>query len=307
MQENININEIKKLLPESMFYPCSADDGTPIKRCGTMLPLYIYVDYYLKKEEIRNTLRGYTLLIEKEISPEEFFGCSWDALVKKYSRYIEMLPFEFEDPYILAAKFVNNETSEILYCVNIKFEALATFQELYLKNNITPKGLAHIRCGIGFGGNYAFYVWELQRLLLRAGLPQYILCDKLCVPGMGDYLRILRKYKLVNRWKYYRLAYTEKGYDRLYSLRTNIIKYSMEDLIKFSNLPGKDNGRIFIDSRRRDKIIDILSDNPKVDLLHIYDYHLIYTTDIASEGDILLISCHIDHVFDENELVVKNR
>jgi len=80
---------------------------------------------------------------------------------------------------------------------------------------------------------------------------------------------------------------------------------NIEELVKEVNLPGKDNGEFFTDKRRRDKIEEILSKNLKLQLLHKDDYLLMYTTGIKQEGDIILISCHIDHVFRENELIIK--
>jgi hypothetical protein len=232
----IEAKRIIELLSESMFYPCSEDDGTPIKRCQHMFPLYVYVDYYFEKENIGKTLKYHDLVEEKELSPEELFNKSWEELYKEYEYFIKKLPFEFHNPYIVVCDFRHQETNKHILTVNIKFEAVAMYKELYIKNNTKPKGLAHLRCGLGFGGNYVSYIDELCRALLSnpAGLPEYILVDSLCVPGRGDYLPILIYYEQINEWKYYRPSYREHGVDRLYKIRYkggNIMK--KHDLLEF--------------------------------------------------------------------------
>ncbi|MEN3014265.1 MAG: M28 family peptidase [Endomicrobiia bacterium] len=302
----IEVSTIYKLLPESMFYPCSEDDGTPIKRCKHLFPLYIYVDYSIPKEKLINRLKYHRLVCIKEFTPEEFFGRSWDVIISEYKTYIEKLPFEFKDPYILGCEFEHEISGEKIITVRIKFEGIAMLEELYIKRGIKPKGLAHLRCGVGFGGNYHDYVRILNEKLLNnpAGLPEFILCDSLCSPFHADYLPVIKKYKPIRRWRYFRPAYNEHGIDTLYRIK-QVKRYSLVELLKMVNVSGKDDGRKFLDPTRRNVIIDICKENEQLELLYKDDYVLLFTTGITSSGDILLISCHIDHVFRPGELCIR--
>lgn len=286
-----------------MYYPCSEDDGTPIKRCGETFPLYVYCDYNLPRESIINRLVGYNLIEEKELDAKDLFDKSWDELINLYNDNIKKLHFEFKDPYIVLSEFVNRGGKGRILTLNIKFEAISVFEELYIKRGIIPKGLTHIKCGIGFGGNYSDYVSILNSKLLnnRIGLPKYVLADSLCVPGHGDYLPVIKMYKGIKSWEYYRPAYRESGIDTLYELK-EAQKYDLLEILKSVNVSSEDNGNCFIDETRRKNIIGILESNPKVSLLYKDSYVLLYTTGIENKGDIILISCHIDIVFKEDEL-----
>jgi hypothetical protein len=297
--------EVLGLLDRSMFYPCSEDDGTPIKRCGNQFPLYVYCDYSLSKNSIVNRLRGYELVEVADIDAVDLFGKSFPEMEREYHERLVGLPLRYEDPYILFARFKRIGTNECIITVNIRFEAIGVYKELYLRRKIVPQGFAHLRCGIGFGGNYYTYVKELNDLLSTHGLPEYLLSDELCTRGRGDYLDILRNYRCINTWPYYRPAYRQSGVDNLYKRRDALEKYSLLHLIQESNKPGQDNGRCFVDPTRRDSIITILRNNPRIELLHKDSYLLMYHTGIAATGDVALISCHIDHPYRQADLFVQ--
>ena len=80
---------------------------------------------------------------------------------------------------------------------------------------------------------------------------------------------------------------------------------TIQEFLALANLPGEDDGTRFTDPRRRNKIIEVMSQIQGVQLLHKDDYLLLYSTGIAASGDIILVSCHIDHVFKEKELFLK--
>lgn len=75
----------------------------------------------------------------------------------------------------------------------------------------------------------------------------------------------------------------------------------MIDILKKINIPSSDNGKKFLCTNRRDKIIEILTKSKWKKVVDD-DFLLIYNNKFdESYKDIILISCHIDSVFNKRD------
>lgn len=102
----------------------------------------------------------------------------------------------------ISTTITDHQTSELMFA---RCEAIAIFISAFSRRKIAPKCLVHVRSGIAFGGNFSEDPRELKRTLLanKGGLPAFMLYDRMgssC--DYGDYLDLVEKYELVERWGY---------------------------------------------------------------------------------------------------------
>lgn len=271
-------------LKESIFYPFSRDDGTPIKRCIDMFTLFVYADPEFRKEDINNKILNYEKLEEREINPEEIFNCSWEDLEGKYSKY----KYYYDDKYILAAKFKERNGDKIIYTLNIRHNPNIIYEEFYQKNEIKPKGFSILFTGIR-NREAEVVIYNL----LKENMPKYILIDNIFD---RKFHTILKEYELKNKWRFDGQIHT--GEDYLYELKENINnnEISVNEILNNVNL--------FDENDRKRIIKNYLKDVNQLELFFEDDELLIYSTHIYNHGDIILFSCHIDHVFKKGELKI---
>lgn len=161
------------LLPDSVYYPASRSDGTPVKLCnGAWRSLgvdsYVYCDYGFSVEGFladAGTMYGYHLLAHRLLDPSEYIPKGWQPeFIPEKTRFggggywdnfgPEELPhgacwavFE-RDPGF--GPVHGPERFSLLYVCG---EGLATFQQLYCSRGISPKMVCFIQCW-GFAGNW---------------------------------------------------------------------------------------------------------------------------------------------------------
>ncbi|MBV5290033.1 MAG: hypothetical protein J0648_09430 [Pelodictyon phaeoclathratiforme] len=136
---------------------------------------------------------------------------TWKDMAQRHDNTISRIHFEWTDPFVVLCRFKRMdgffgdhgpETFEFMFAC---CEAIAAFISAFSRRNIAPKCLVHVRSGIGFGGNYRDYPKELKRVLLqnKGGLPAFMFYDSMGSNGeCGDYLDLVKKYQLVERWGY---------------------------------------------------------------------------------------------------------
>ncbi len=211
-EENFNNSfNLEDVLQESVFYPASGIDGTPIEVFANKYKSFINVDYSLKYEEVKDALEnnfsavGYKLIGLKDILKEELtpYGIS----VKKYElnnhekdrlntndQIRDLYNNAGSSGFALWAVYEldSNLTQKIegkaerFSILHIRGEGWATFEALYVHNGINPKAITIINPGEGYGDNwtkftdYKFRFYQSVRNNVDdngAKMPEYILTN----------------------------------------------------------------------------------------------------------------------------------
>ncbi len=153
---------IKKILKNSLYYPCSGRDGDPVKFLGGFIYSFIYVDNRVTINQVTNSLhnsqrnfRGY--MVEYELYDFFRIDSVW-VILKRCENY--------------KAKHGPNRLS-FLYVFG---DGQETFKELYIANQSYPHMVALIKSGWMGSDNYD-KDGNLARAILNNenGCPLYML------------------------------------------------------------------------------------------------------------------------------------
>jgi hypothetical protein len=163
MNEPFPLNHILK---DSLYYPSSGFDGDPIRHLAGNFLSFIYVDYGYTSDELINALQapgflGYELIGTRVVTEQELAPKGWDPISLTSS---DGNPMQFNDemkqPFCSWMIFQRNETvsqshgpfrfSLLYLCA----DGVAAFQALYVATKKTPKAIAIIQPGHGFGANW---------------------------------------------------------------------------------------------------------------------------------------------------------
>ena len=133
---------LRQLLRDSLYYPCSAFDGDPVKHLAGNILSFVYVDYGYSRDAFLAELNdrgfdGYDLLADpRSVGPSELtpgswhwrdsFCCIWSVLQRKNGYNADHGPNRFSLLYICE-------------------EAVNTFQALYIANSVAPQAVAVIQ------------------------------------------------------------------------------------------------------------------------------------------------------------------
>lgn len=203
---------LKKLLRSSLYYPACGLDYFPVERFLGNFYSFVYVDYGVTKNELiesihRLQFKGYDLLSYRELDDEELSLNSWD------SKYIDKRELEYlnpQDTFAIWAVFEYYPKGGNLKRFSLLFlnhDGIIAYDNLYLKNSLSPGMLAIIQPGYGFGGNWTNFEdrYELLAHLVlddSIKIPRYITfggdfdCDnylKPCWPEYDRQVAIIRK------------------------------------------------------------------------------------------------------------------
>ena len=141
---------LRKLLKDSLYYPCSGLDGDPVKHLAGNIVSFVYVDHSFSCKEVLKELkkpgfRSYMRLAsrcvtERELAPQErplalpidnFRFCIWSVFQRQEGDAADHRPSRFSLLYICA-------------------DSVATFRAIYHTNAVAPRALALIQPGGAF-------------------------------------------------------------------------------------------------------------------------------------------------------------
>ena len=190
------------VLNDSLYYPSSRFDGSPIRHLSGNIHSFIYADYFVTSDELEEKVKtpgflGYHKILSRSVTEKELTPNGWQPppLVnpKMVSRFLSEHdgnpPMAFrKKPF--ATWFVfqrddlrNNEHGakrfSLLY---LCAEGVTTYQALYVSNNCSALGIALIVDGSAFGGNWASYYPRRSPLATTvlnnpAGRPRFLFHD----------------------------------------------------------------------------------------------------------------------------------
>ena len=190
---------LKEILTDSLYYPSSGFDGYPVRFLAGNFLSFIYVDYGRTESDLNNELKnynfiGYETIARRSLTEKDLAPNGWtpiqplpiDGNPLKYAHWIKK-PFAEWMIFQRQPDFTSEHGPERFSLVYLCADGVAAFQALYISNKITPKAVAIIRPGTGFGANWTDYrdpeqIFARSVLQNPAGIPEYLLDGQ----GVGD-------------------------------------------------------------------------------------------------------------------------
>lgn len=159
---------LRYLLADSLYYPACDIDGGVVKYCNEHFAelgicSYVYADYATGEDRLGKYLdgfRGYRLLVSRKLLASELgadkpFQMPDGIDPKEYMRYkADWKPFAKWAVFERDIEFGDEHGPERFSLLYLGAEGAAAYSGLYLANKITPKAMAIIQPGTGFGLNW---------------------------------------------------------------------------------------------------------------------------------------------------------
>lgn len=155
------------MLSDALYYPACGTDGGPVAYLGGLFHAYVYVDYAFDPVELAKTLaeqpfKGYKLVAERELTAEELGAAALGHLpflpeTHPLRRLGILKARSFFSRWCILQRHDGLDSShgpQRLALLFICHDGVRTYYELYRKHGFSPKGLAIIQPGHGFGGNW---------------------------------------------------------------------------------------------------------------------------------------------------------
>lgn len=194
---------LKEVLAESLYYPSSGFDGDPVKFLAGNIFSFIYVDYSLTHKQLGEEIKsrgftGYKVIASRDVTEKELTPNGWNPTPPKgYSGP----PFDSAQPFCNWLIFKRDDDFSVSHgpsrfsLLHLCAEGVAAYEALYIANGVSPKAIAIIQPGTGWGGNWTDYSdpnEALGQIVLGnvSGQPELLLFG-----GIGD-----RKFYLNTCW-----------------------------------------------------------------------------------------------------------
>lgn len=199
--------DLDQFLANSVYYPCSGFDGTPVKFLGRRFQQFLYADYGKSLDDLNVAIRCHGFL---GYLPEDEHDVPLSKLAN--GRLAELSAnggnqggFARRIRFARTPHFSDQHGPRYFDLIYTNIEAIRIFSSVYSSRDITPKCLVYIRPGTAFGGNYSEYpeLLECHVKLNRAGLPEFLLFDGFIGnPRATSSWPLLDHYKRECRWDY---------------------------------------------------------------------------------------------------------
>ena len=182
---------LRQLLKDSLYYPACDLDGGVVRYCNEHFDTlgicsYVYVDYAAGEGRLRAHLdefRGYHLFASRPLSPSDVgadkpFPMPEGINPEDYIRYRdEWKPFACWAVYERDDDYDSGHGPERFSLLYLGAEGAAAYAGLYVVNGITPKAMAIIQPGTGFGLNWTdFCDWNAplaRTVRMGKSMPDY--------------------------------------------------------------------------------------------------------------------------------------
>lgn len=186
--------DIKKILKDSLYYPSSHFDGKPVAHLMGNVYSFVYVDYGVTKDDFYNEVKnhgfaGYHTIYNQTITQEMLIPDGWNVHISPDYNEIhrmEHIKSFIKKPFCEWMIFERDADKDDTYnprrfsLLFMCADGAASYQALYLSNKISPKILAIIQPGHGFGGNYTDFrdrdkIFAKSVFHENSALPQFLL------------------------------------------------------------------------------------------------------------------------------------
>lgn len=210
-KQNFNLSfNIIDILEDSVYYPASGIDATPVEVFGNKYCSFINVDYSMSYDDVRRSMEfdfnpvGYKLIGIKDVALEELTPNGQNYSQIKFNehelkrlkdhQFINDLYYSFaSSAYAIWAVYeLENESANTnvkakrFSLLHIRGEGCETFKQLYYHNKKNPKAIAIINPGEGYGDNwtkFTDYKYRFYQSIRNnvdnngADMPEYMLTN----------------------------------------------------------------------------------------------------------------------------------
>jgi hypothetical protein len=159
------------ILQDSLYYPSSGFDGRPVQYLGGYIVSFIHVDYGRSRTELDEQLasedvrfKGYEILATREVTQRELTPNGWIPTPPRPgdgnpARYRDAMKTPYCAWFVFEriAGFGEDHGPKRFSLLHLCADGVATFQALYHSNKASPKAIAIIAPGTGFGLNWTDY------------------------------------------------------------------------------------------------------------------------------------------------------
>lgn len=163
------INEpfpLHDVLRDSLYYPSSGFDGDPVKHLAGNILSFIYVDYGYGQDDFLSALAApgfssYNVVATRSVTQRELAPNGWNPTPLNP---LEADPYrygsEIKEPFCswsileLRKDFPTSRRPSRFSLLYLCADGVAAYQALYVANASTPKAVAVIQPGHGFGNNW---------------------------------------------------------------------------------------------------------------------------------------------------------
>lgn len=187
---------VKDVLEDSLYYPASGVDGTPIRNWSLGVNSFVYVDLSRSQANYLNALanepiRGYHMVAQKAVRKDELvrdgFSSAPPACLSRrdFERAMQINGANPGNAFALWSVFERDQDRDEAFgahrfsLLHLRADGVAAYDALFRSNDCLPRILAFIRPGLGFGGNYRTYAQALIEVMQRSprGLPPQLLWE----------------------------------------------------------------------------------------------------------------------------------
>ena len=190
---------LDEILQNSLYYPSSWFDGGVVKYCNENfrdkdINSFVYCDYAPEEDDlvgrVEGGFRGYHVfahrtVVATEIGAEELLPIDFEMNPEEERLFYETFHPAPQNGYChwfvmeRDEEFGEDHGPQRFSLLYVRGEGVATYVGLYLNRNVSPRVVAIIQPGHGFGGNWTNFEDTdscLYRLMKAsgAGMPEYI-------------------------------------------------------------------------------------------------------------------------------------
>lgn len=174
---------LKEILQDALFYPACGFDAAPIKHLIGNFYSFVYADYGIADQDLETRIKthgfkGYQLQLNMAVDVATQLSPALVTLPSHLDPNRFIVPLV--KPYARWYVFKSNDTDKLFSLLYLGMDGVASYQHLYVKNNICPRAIAVIRPGTGFGNNWTNFRdtdGPLADAVFRSGLniPNYFI------------------------------------------------------------------------------------------------------------------------------------
>ena len=167
------------LLDGSLYYPAAGTDGKPVQYLIGFVHSFVYVDYAMPQQEVelelaRQGFRGYKPMLSWDLKESDLVPNGWtpmhptrgDGNPRKYATSMAK-PYALWIVFERDAELNESHGPQRFSLLYICGDGVATYQAIYGGNSVSPKVLAIIQPGTGFGLNYTDFR-DSDKILARS-------------------------------------------------------------------------------------------------------------------------------------------
>jgi hypothetical protein len=184
--------------PDSLYYPSSGVDGTPVKYLGGLVHSFIYVDYGFEYDRVKDSLyderkkfKGYHIISFENLDKEYLIPDGWspifpeksDGNPEKHIKHIRK-PYAVLVVHERDKSYGDEHGPERFSILYICGDGVATYQALYHGNGCAPAAVTIIQPGCGFGNNWTDYADPAKYFTVSIFILKTVRLSNLCMEGM---------------------------------------------------------------------------------------------------------------------------